>query len=167
VNSDSIDDKKKRILGSVLHLNDRRKILIKFYWVWSICFINKERLGDLFRRSTFFLSMSGSAVEPAFHRILNFFFFFFFAKIECGLYFLDRFDVLISKMIFKKWKNIISIYFGTKSYLKSNHYHTAKHPLKWQRRPLSQLLSASPRPLGNLFYKSSRFKSHFSSKMNV
>jgi hypothetical protein len=30
------------------------------------------------------------------------FFFFFFAKIECGLYFLDRFDVLISKMIFKK-----------------------------------------------------------------
>jgi hypothetical protein len=30
------------------------------------------------------------------------FFFFFFAKIECGLYLLDRFDVLISKMIFKK-----------------------------------------------------------------
>ena len=28
--------------------------------------------------------------------------FFFFAKIEYGLYFLDRFDVLISKMIFKK-----------------------------------------------------------------
>ena len=28
--------------------------------------------------------------------------FFFFAKIECGLYFLDRFDVLMSKMIFKK-----------------------------------------------------------------
>ena len=26
----------------------------------------------------------------------------FFAKIECGLYFLDRFDVLMSKMIFKK-----------------------------------------------------------------
>jgi hypothetical protein len=43
----------------------------------------------------------GSAVEPAFHRISNFFF-FFFAKIECGLYFLDRFDVLMSKMIFKK-----------------------------------------------------------------
>jgi len=56
-------------------------------------------------------------------------FYFFFAKIECGLYFLDRFDVLMSKMIFKNWKNIISIYFGTKSYLKSNHYHTAKHPL--------------------------------------
>jgi hypothetical protein len=41
----------------------------------------------------------GSAVEPAFDQILIF---FFFAKIECGLYFLDRFDVLVSKMIFKK-----------------------------------------------------------------
>ena len=30
--------------------------------------------------------------------------FFFFAKIKCGLYFFDRFDVLMSKMIFKKWK---------------------------------------------------------------
>jgi hypothetical protein len=30
------------------------------------------------------------------------FWFFFFAKIECGLYFLDRFDVLMLKMIFKK-----------------------------------------------------------------
>jgi hypothetical protein len=43
----------------------------------------------------------GSAVQPAFQRIL-FFIFIFFAKIECGLYLLDRFDVLISKMIFKK-----------------------------------------------------------------
>jgi hypothetical protein len=34
----------------------------------------------------------------AFHQILN----FFFAKIKCGLYFLDRFDVLMSKIIFKK-----------------------------------------------------------------
>jgi hypothetical protein len=41
----------------------------------------------------------GSAVQPAFRRISNF---FFFAKIECGLYLLDRFDVLISKIIFKK-----------------------------------------------------------------
>ena len=54
-------------------------------------------------------------------------FHFFLAKIECGLYFLDRFDVLISKIIFKKWKNIIGMYFSTKSYLKSNHYHTIKH----------------------------------------
>jgi len=63
--------------------------------------------------------------------------FFFFAKIECGLYFLDRFDVLMSKIIFKKWKNIIDMYFGTKSYLKSNHYHTAKHP---PRTPLNATL---------------------------
>ena len=56
--------------------------------------------------------------------------FFFFAKIEYGLYFLDRFNVLISKIIFKKWKNVIGMYFGTKSYLKSNHYYTAKHPLE-------------------------------------
>jgi hypothetical protein len=56
--------------------------------------------------------------------------FFFFTKIECDLYFLDRFDVLMSKMILKKWKNIIGMYFGTKSYLKNNHYHTAKHALK-------------------------------------
>jgi hypothetical protein len=47
------------------------------------------------------LGAFGSAVQPAFQRISNFFF-FFFAKIECGLYLLDRFDVLISKMIFKK-----------------------------------------------------------------
>jgi hypothetical protein len=59
----------------------------------------------------------------AFHQILN----FFFVKIECGLYLLDCFDVLMSKMIFKKWKNIIGMYFDTKSYLKSNRYHTAKH----------------------------------------
>ena len=41
------------------------------------------------------------AFVPAFRSNLNFFF-FIFAKIECGLYFLDRFDVLMSKMIFKK-----------------------------------------------------------------
>jgi len=40
----------------------------------------------------------GSAVQSAFHRIKN----FFLTKIECGLYFFDRFDVLISKIIFKK-----------------------------------------------------------------
>jgi hypothetical protein len=45
------------------------------------------------------------------------------------LYFLNCFDVLMSKMIFKKLKNIIGMYFGTKSYLKSNHYHTVKHAL--------------------------------------
>ena len=34
--------------------------------------------------------------------ILSNFNFIVFAKIECGLYFLNRFDVLISKIIFKK-----------------------------------------------------------------
>jgi len=34
--------------------------------------------------------------------LLTEFQFFFFAKIECGLYFLDRFDMLMSKIIFKK-----------------------------------------------------------------
>jgi len=43
-------------------------------------------------------NMFGYAVEPEFDQIS----FFFFAKIECGLYFLDRFDVLMSKTIFKK-----------------------------------------------------------------
>jgi hypothetical protein len=32
-------------------------------------------------------------------------------------------------MIFKKWKNIIGMHFGTKSYLKSTRNHTAKHAL--------------------------------------
>jgi len=44
------------------------------------------------------VSLFGSAVESMFDQILI----FFFAKIECGLYFLDRFDVLMLKMIFKK-----------------------------------------------------------------
>jgi len=33
----------------------------------------------------------------------------------------------MSKIILKKIKKIISMYFDTKSYLKSNRYHTAKH----------------------------------------
>jgi hypothetical protein len=36
----------------------------------------------------------------------------------------------MSKMIFKKWKNIIGMYFGTKSYLKSTRNHTTKHALE-------------------------------------
>jgi len=54
---------------------------------------------------------------------------FFFAKIWYGLYFLDRFDVLILKIIFKKWKNIIDMYFNMKSYLKSTRNYTAKQVL--------------------------------------
>jgi hypothetical protein len=41
----------------------------------------------------------GIVFVTAFRQILNI---FFFAKIECGLYFLDRFNVLMSKMILKK-----------------------------------------------------------------
>jgi hypothetical protein len=45
------------------------------------------------------------------------------------LYVFDCFDVLMSKMIFKKWKNIIGIHFGTKNYLKSTRNHTDKDAL--------------------------------------
>jgi hypothetical protein len=45
------------------------------------------------------------------------------------LYVLNRFDMLISKIIFKKWKNIINMHFSTKNYLKSTRNHTAKHTL--------------------------------------
>ena len=44
------------------------------------------------------------------------------------LIFSNHFNVLISKMIFKKSKNIIDIYFGTKNYLKSK--YTVKQTLK-------------------------------------
>jgi len=44
------------------------------------------------------MGMFGIAFTTVFRQILI----FFFATIECGLYFLDRFDVLMSKMIFKK-----------------------------------------------------------------
>jgi hypothetical protein len=40
-----------------------------------------------------------------FRQILNF---FFFVKIEYGLYFLDRFDVLMSKIIFKNKKTSLA-----------------------------------------------------------
>ena len=41
------------------------------------------------------------------------------------MYVLDRFDMLMSKIILKK-KKIIGMHFGAKSYLKSNRNHTAK-----------------------------------------
>ena len=43
------------------------------------------------------------------------------------LVFSNYFDVLISKIIFKKSKNIIDMYFITKNYLKNNRNHTDKH----------------------------------------
>jgi hypothetical protein len=42
--------------------------------------------------------MFGNAAAAAFPKILN----FFFTKIEYGLNILDRFDVMMSKIIFKK-----------------------------------------------------------------
>jgi len=42
--------------------------------------------------------MVGNAAVAVFVKILN----FFFIKIEYDLYVLDRFDVLMSKIIFKK-----------------------------------------------------------------
>jgi len=44
------------------------------------------------------------------------------------LVFSNHFDVLMSKIIFKK-KKIIGMYFSTKNYLKSNRNHTPKHNL--------------------------------------
>jgi hypothetical protein len=37
----------------------------------------------------------------------------------------------MSKMIFKKWKNIIGMHFGTKIYLKSTRNHIAKQTLSF------------------------------------
>jgi hypothetical protein len=51
----------------------------------------------------------------------NFKFFCFLLKLSVICTLLDRFNVLISKIIFLK-KNIINMYFDMKSYLKSNHY---------------------------------------------
>ena len=42
------------------------------------------------------------------------------------LVFSNHFDMLISKISFKKSKNIINMHFNTKSYLKSNRNDTAK-----------------------------------------
>jgi hypothetical protein len=64
-----------------------------------------------------FKSLFGSAIEPAFDQIL-----IFFAKIECGLYFLDRFDVLVSKMIFKK--------------MKKHHWHVFRHEKLFEKQLL-------------------------------
>jgi hypothetical protein len=62
------------------------------------------------------------------------------------LYILDRFDKLMLKMIFKKWKNIIDMYFGMKNYLKSTRNHTVKHALyQWTKTTWSSsLLLPSP-----------------------
>jgi hypothetical protein len=72
------------------------------------------------------LSLFGSAVEPAFHQILIY---FFLLKLSAVCTFWIVLMCWCQKWFLKNKKNIIGMYFGTKSYLKSNHYHTAKHPL--------------------------------------
>jgi hypothetical protein len=54
---------------------------------------DKLAVGHLSIKGTF-----GTVFVPVFRANLI----FFFVKIECDLYFLDRFDVLMSKIIFKK-----------------------------------------------------------------
>jgi len=44
-------------------------------------------------------SLFGSALNLY---LIKFYFIFFFVKIKCGLYFLDCFNILILKIIFKK-----------------------------------------------------------------
>jgi nucleoside-diphosphate-sugar epimerase len=72
-----------------------------FYVTWANRETESEncKINGLMYRNVLDSRLFGSAVEPVFHRISIF---FFLAKIECGLYFLDRFDVLMSKTIFKK-----------------------------------------------------------------
>jgi hypothetical protein len=52
-----------------------------------------------------------------------------FKKNNNFFYISDRFDLLVSKIIFKNKKNIILIHLGKKSTLKSNHNHTPKQAM--------------------------------------
>ena len=45
------------------------------------------------------------------------------------LVFLNHFNVLMSKIIFKKSKKFIGMYFDTKNYLKNNRNYTVKQTL--------------------------------------
>jgi hypothetical protein len=47
--------------------------------------------------------------------------------------FSDRFDVLMSKLIFKNKKNIILKHFRAKKTFKNNCYHTFKHTINLKR----------------------------------
>ena len=69
------------------------------------------------------------------HRVPKNFDFFCYFK-NWWLVFLDYFDVLMSKIIFKKLKNIILIYFGTKSTLKSYRNRTPKQDLIYKNKRL-------------------------------
>jgi len=61
-------------------------------------------------------------------------------KINFFFYVLDRFDALISKLIFFK-KNIILMYFSVKNILKNNHNYIFKKSLHTAK----QILLLSPR----------------------
>jgi len=123
-------------------ISQRRPLLMKISHL-TISFNNDKPLAT--RIPTIYLTHSNLmenvkslSLEPVCFHILKallktklriFFYFFLCFK----LYFLgysDHFDVLMSKMNFKKWKNIISMYFHTKSTLKSKHYHNIKRALK-------------------------------------
>ena len=86
----------------------------------------------------------GTRCKPRSQNFWIFFIFFCYFK-NRRLVFLDHFDVLMSKMIFKKWKNIILIYFGTKSTLKSYRNRTPKRVIKslsrsmWTKKKKQQL----------------------------
>jgi hypothetical protein len=62
-------------------------------------------------------------VWHAFHQILI----FFLLKLSAVFIFWIVLMCWCQKWFLKNKKNIISMYFGTKIYLKSNRYHTAKH----------------------------------------
>jgi len=53
-------------------------------------------------------------------------------KVNIFLYFLNRFDVIILKLIFEKYKNIILMHFGMKNTLKINRNYTLKQAFNIQ-----------------------------------
>jgi hypothetical protein len=64
---------------------------------------------------------SRNAGQPAFLKYL-----IFWLKVKYFLYVLNYFDVLILKIIFKKLKKIILMYFSMKNILKNNYNYTFK-----------------------------------------
>ena len=56
------------------------------------------------------------------------------------LVFSNHFNVLMLKIIFKKSKNIINIYFNTKNYLKNNQNNLPKQTLNGEGLPALWLL---------------------------
>jgi hypothetical protein len=94
--------------------NPRVKRIPVDEWLCRSCLKNKEKIPKetIIRKPLNIIHDMGRCRNASSERLallfnllfseFQIFFFFFFAKIECDLYLLDRFDVLISKMIFKK-----------------------------------------------------------------